>query len=154
VHFTSSDGAAVLPANTTLTNGQATLQATFQTAGNQTLTAADTAPGPTSGNATIAVANPFGYHPITPVRALASRPEPEPSQPSPKGGCGTDRPVPVTAPTTGNAPPSTAKAVALTVSAETPSAASTPTVYPPAQSPPNPSTLNFPAGEVIPNLVV
>ncbi len=42
VHFTSSDGAAVLPANSTLTNGVGTFQATLNTVGNQTITATDT----------------------------------------------------------------------------------------------------------------
>ncbi len=42
VHFTSTDGSAVLPANSTLTNGTHTFSATLQTAGNQTLTATDT----------------------------------------------------------------------------------------------------------------
>ncbi len=42
VHFTSSDAQAVLPANTTLTNGTGTLSATLKTAGPQTLTATDT----------------------------------------------------------------------------------------------------------------
>jgi hypothetical protein len=154
VHFTSSDGTAVLPANATLTNGQGTFQATFKTVGNQTLTAADTAPGPTSGSATIAVANPFGYHPITPVRVLDSRPGPESKQYATKWGGGTDRPVTVTGTITGNAVPSTAKAVVLNVTAVNPSAASNLTVYPSGQSRPNASNLNFTAGEVIPNLVV
>src|SRR4029078_12342390 len=42
VHFTSTDGAAVLPANTTLTNGTGSFSATLKTAGNQTITATDT----------------------------------------------------------------------------------------------------------------
>jgi hypothetical protein len=42
VHFTSSDGAAVLPANTTLTNGSGTFPVTFKTLGSQTVTATDT----------------------------------------------------------------------------------------------------------------
>jgi hypothetical protein len=41
VHFTSSDGAAVLPADSTLTGGVGTFSATFNTAGTQALTAAD-----------------------------------------------------------------------------------------------------------------
>jgi hypothetical protein len=41
VHFTSSDGAAVLPGNMTLTNGVGTFSATLKTAGNQTITASD-----------------------------------------------------------------------------------------------------------------
>jgi hypothetical protein len=42
VHFMSSDGAATLPANSTLTNGVGTFSATLKTAGNQTITATDT----------------------------------------------------------------------------------------------------------------
>src|SRR5207247_1020271 len=42
VHFTSSDGQAVLPSNSTLTNGTGTFSATLKTAGSQTLTATDT----------------------------------------------------------------------------------------------------------------
>src|SRR5205085_1323212 len=42
VHFTSSDGAATLPANSTLTNGTGTFNATLRTHGNQPITATDT----------------------------------------------------------------------------------------------------------------
>jgi hypothetical protein len=42
VHFTSTDGGATLPANSTLTNGVGTFSATLSTVGNQTLTATDT----------------------------------------------------------------------------------------------------------------
>jgi uncharacterized repeat protein (TIGR01451 family) len=42
MHFTSTDAAAVLPADTTLTNGIGTITATLKTAGGQTLTATDT----------------------------------------------------------------------------------------------------------------
>jgi cyclophilin family peptidyl-prolyl cis-trans isomerase len=42
VHFTSSDPAAVLPPDTTLTNGVGTFSATLMTGGSQTLTATDT----------------------------------------------------------------------------------------------------------------
>src|SRR5262249_41077232 len=41
VHFTSSDGQAVLPGDTTLTNGAGTFSATLDTAGIQTITATD-----------------------------------------------------------------------------------------------------------------
>jgi hypothetical protein len=41
VHFTSSDGQAVLPADAALTNGTGTFSATFKTAGIQSLTVAD-----------------------------------------------------------------------------------------------------------------
>src|SRR5580704_17963102 len=42
IHFTSSDGQATLPANSTLTNGTATFSATPKTIGAQTITAIDT----------------------------------------------------------------------------------------------------------------
>src|SRR5207245_474252 len=49
VHFTSSDGAATLPANSTLTNGVGTFNATLKTAGTQSLTATDTVTGSITG---------------------------------------------------------------------------------------------------------
>ena len=49
VHFTSSDGAATLPANAVLTNGVGTFSATLATLGNQTLTATDTVTASISG---------------------------------------------------------------------------------------------------------
>src|SRR5262249_42005104 len=49
IHFTSSDGQAVLPANGGLTNGTATFSATLKTAGNQTITATDTVSSTISG---------------------------------------------------------------------------------------------------------
>ena len=42
VHFTSTDGQAVLPANSTLTNGTGTFSATLKSNGNQTIAATDT----------------------------------------------------------------------------------------------------------------
>jgi uncharacterized protein (TIGR03437 family) len=42
VHFTSTDGAATLPADSTLTNGVGVFSVTLKTAGNQTITATDT----------------------------------------------------------------------------------------------------------------
>src|SRR5207245_11651500 len=43
VHFSSTDGAASLPTDSTLTNGSGAFSSTLCTAGNQTLTATDTA---------------------------------------------------------------------------------------------------------------
>ncbi len=43
VHFTSTDGQAVLPANSTLANGTKTFSATLKIAGGQTITGTDTA---------------------------------------------------------------------------------------------------------------
>src|SRR5579863_9474041 len=42
VHFTSTDGQAVLPANSTLTNGTGTFSVTLMTPGSQTVAATDT----------------------------------------------------------------------------------------------------------------
>jgi hypothetical protein len=42
VHFSSTDAAAVLPANTTLTNGVGTVSSTLKTAGSRTISATDT----------------------------------------------------------------------------------------------------------------
>jgi Galactose oxidase, central domain len=42
IHFASTDGQAVLPANSTLANGTGTFAATFNTSGSQTITATDT----------------------------------------------------------------------------------------------------------------
>jgi hypothetical protein len=58
VHFTSTDGQAVLPANYTFTaadQGKHTFTVTLRTAGTQKVTATDTAASSTSGTATIAV---------------------------------------------------------------------------------------------------
>ncbi len=52
VHFTSSDGAAILPANATLTNGTGTFSATLKTAGTQSLTATDTVTSSITGSQT------------------------------------------------------------------------------------------------------
>jgi hypothetical protein len=41
VEFTSTDGSAILPANTTLNNGTGAVNVTFETAGSQTVTAVD-----------------------------------------------------------------------------------------------------------------
>jgi hypothetical protein len=49
VHFTSSDAKAVLPANSTLTNGTRTFSVTFETSGVQTITATDTVTASVTG---------------------------------------------------------------------------------------------------------
>ncbi len=64
VQFTSTDGTAVLPANTTLINGVGTFSATLKTAGSQTITATDTVAAPlteTSGPISVA-ASTTGAH--------------------------------------------------------------------------------------------
>lgn len=60
VHFTSSDGQAALPADTSLTNGTGSYSATLKTAGRQTITAAATIAG-TSNSITVSAAAPSQF---------------------------------------------------------------------------------------------
>jgi hypothetical protein len=63
VHFSSTDAQAGLPGNYTFTSGDAgvhTFSATLQTAGNQTITATDTAHSSITGTATLTVASANG----------------------------------------------------------------------------------------------
>src|SRR5207244_534322 len=63
VHFTSSDGQAVLPNDSTLSNGTGSFSATLKTAGNRTLTATDTSNSSITGTSnTIAVAAASATH--------------------------------------------------------------------------------------------
>src|SRR5207245_9564921 len=63
VHFTSSDGVATLPANSTLTNGAGTFSATLKTAGSQTITGTDTITASITGTSnTIAVSTSAATH--------------------------------------------------------------------------------------------
>ncbi len=55
VHFTSSDGLAVLPGNSTLSSGVGTFSITLKSAGNQTVVATDTANSTITGSASVAV---------------------------------------------------------------------------------------------------
>jgi len=62
VHFTSTDGAATLPANSTLTNGTKTFTATLNTAGTKTITAADTVNSLVTGNSNSIIVNSIATH--------------------------------------------------------------------------------------------
>src|SRR5207253_614196 len=63
VHFTSSDGAAVVAGDSTLSNGAGTFSATLKTAGNQTLTGTDTATSSITGTSnTITVSAAAATH--------------------------------------------------------------------------------------------
>ncbi len=55
VHFTSTDSVAVLPADSTLTNGTGSFIATLKTSSNQTITTTDTVNSSITGSATVAV---------------------------------------------------------------------------------------------------
>jgi FKBP-type peptidyl-prolyl cis-trans isomerase 2 len=73
-HFTSSDGAAVLPADSTLTNGVGTFSVTLKTAGSQTVTATDTVTSSITGTSGAIVvgagaANHFAVSALSTMRA-------------------------------------------------------------------------------------
>ena len=79
VHFTSSDPAAVLPANYTFTladAGSHTFSATLKTLGSQSITATDVATSTITGSQTSIhiVGAAASYHAITPARVLDTRP--------------------------------------------------------------------------------
>ncbi|MEY2481541.1 MAG: hypothetical protein QOK24_69, partial [Verrucomicrobiota bacterium] len=57
VNFTSTDGSAVLPANSTLTNGAGTFSANLKTAGGQTITAKDTVSASIAGTSSTITVN-------------------------------------------------------------------------------------------------
>ena len=73
LRFTSTDGQAVLPVNSTLAGGQGTFSATFKTVGNQTITATDmvktTVTGTTS--AITVAAGPSGFSVTAPGIVIA-----------------------------------------------------------------------------------
>ena len=63
LHFESSDGQAVLPANSTLMNGMRNFSATLKTLGGQTITATDTASASITGTSnSISVGNAAATH--------------------------------------------------------------------------------------------
>ena len=74
VHFTSSDGAAVLPSNNTLTAGLGTFGATLKTSGSQTITANDTSSSSITGSSgTVSVAAAAATHFIVSAAPAAWR---------------------------------------------------------------------------------
>jgi hypothetical protein len=73
-HFSSNDSQAVLPANSTLTNGTGTFSATLKTAAVRTITAADTVTGSingTSGSITVGAGAATHFAITTPASATA-----------------------------------------------------------------------------------
>ena len=69
VHFTSSDSAAVLPADSTLTAGVGSFNVTFETSGNQTLTATDTVDSAVAGTS-----SPVAVHAAAATHFFVSAP--------------------------------------------------------------------------------
>ncbi|HXX02439.1 MAG TPA: hypothetical protein VEJ00_14580, partial [Candidatus Acidoferrales bacterium] len=78
VTFTSSDGLAVLPGNTTLTNGTGTFTAVLKTSGAQTITATDTATTSitgVSGSISVIVAPPAAMPVFSPNPGTYNTPQ-------------------------------------------------------------------------------
>jgi hypothetical protein len=74
VHFTTSDGGASLPADTTLVNGAGTFSATLVTAGTQNITATDTVASGitgTSGNIVVSAGPATRFAAVAPATATA-----------------------------------------------------------------------------------
>ncbi len=73
IHFTSTDGTAVLPADATLTGGTGTFAVTMKTAGTQTVTATDTVSAITgaSGNITVSPAAASHFTVVAPAAETA-----------------------------------------------------------------------------------
>jgi hypothetical protein len=90
VHFTSTDAQARLPGDVKLVNGQATVQATFDTPGRQTIAAADTASPSIAGTS-----DPIVVGFVPPLPPSAGPPAPPP------GGGPTPGPTPAPAPAIG-----------------------------------------------------
>jgi hypothetical protein len=70
IHFTSSDGKAVLPSDSMLTNGTGTFSVTLETAGSQSITATDNTKSFITGSAnSIVVIDPVPslYQPVQPI---------------------------------------------------------------------------------------
>jgi len=65
VHITSTDGAATLPADATLTNGIGTFQVTLRTQGTQTVTATDTVTSSITGGVSTYVPGPATSFAVT-----------------------------------------------------------------------------------------
>jgi hypothetical protein len=81
VHFSSSDSAAVLPSNTTLSNGAGTFSATLKTAGTESITVADASNPSMTGTDSGIVVNPsspthiaFGQQPTNSSTGAAISP--------------------------------------------------------------------------------
>ena len=72
VHFTSSDGQSLLPADATFAGGAGTFSATLDTAGSQTITATDTVTSSITGSSTIVVGPTAATHFVVSAPATAT----------------------------------------------------------------------------------
>jgi len=74
VHFTSTDAQAVVPQNSTLTNGVGTFSVTLKTSGSETITATDTASSSIHGTSSpISVRGPATHFSVTTLNTVNTR---------------------------------------------------------------------------------
>ncbi len=127
VRFSSSDGAAALPSETTLTNGTGTFLATLNTAGPQTVTATDAANSSINGTSGLVLVSP------TPTPTPTPTPSPTPTPTPTRAPSPTPRPSPTPSPTASVTPTPTP------TRAPTPPPRPTPTPTPSPTSAPSPT---------------
>jgi probable HAF family extracellular repeat protein len=144
VELTSSDPAAELPASSILTNGTATFSVTLNTAGSQTVSAADTvtfAVSGTSSSVDVSAPTPIPTRAPTPTPRPSPAPVPSPTPaPSPTPGI-TPTPAPTRAPTPTPRPTPRPSAMPSETPTPAPTRAPTPTprTSPTPRSSPTPS---------------
>lgn len=102
VDFTSSDSGAVLPADTTLTHGTGSFQATFASAGPQTVTVTDTSSSSVTGTS-----GPITVTTTTTVPTVTQTTPTTPSTPSTASPTPPSPPAPSPPPASPPAPPQT-----------------------------------------------
>ena len=148
IRFTSSDPAAVLPPDTTLINGVATVFATFLTAGSRTWTAVDIGVAGSleaTGSITVNAPSALGFVPVTPCRVLDTR-KPNGAFGGPFIAGNTSRDF--TIPNSSCSIPSSAQAYSLNVAVVPHSVLGFVTVWPAGQSRPKAATLNSVDGRI------
>ncbi len=158
VHFTSTDPAAVLPADSTLTNGTGTFTALLATPGTQTITARDLLSSSVSGtsggiNVSVSTAG-LRFISMEPCRVVDTRDNSKPSgfgPPSLSAGAVRTFNIP-SGPCTGI--PATVAAYALNVTVVPQGVLGYLTVWPAGQPQPLVSTLNSIDGEVKANAAI
>ena len=158
VHFTSTDPAATLPGDTTLSNGAATLSASLVTPGSASLTAFDLlSPGVSGTSGSILVSQStsgLSFVPMAPCRLVDTRDATKPSgfgPPSISGGSSRSFPLP-SGPCTYI--PINAQAYSLNVTVVPDGELDYLTVWPTGQGQPLVSTLNSVDGETKANAAI
>jgi phospholipase C len=161
VRFTSSDGAALLPADYTFTanggdNGVHSFTGVaLRTTGSQSIAATDAASATITGSAAVAVAPPSaaaaGFFTLEPCRAIDTRSPDGPYGGPALAGSGAQRDFSLA----GRCGlPADASAVAVNLIAVTPTAAGALNVFATGTPPPGTSALNFRAGDIRSNNAV